>query len=243
MVSLQIVFLVAIILSALVGMVRGWQKEVMTMTGLIFSIAVLHFTGFAMVELLGWRSIELQVVRTQNEAGVVQLETAYTESASPYPCTSIPQDAYTELLGVTPALDPNLIAHRSEFYVQAIFHSLIAIFSYHVGRSGQNTETGARAARVRSVVERGLLGLGIGSVNGYLLFGTLWGFLEYRLTPSGYIRLNQACQYAFYPDVQRPFEDSAVRVIQSLPQAETFGLGMWMVIFFVAVFFVVIARY
>jgi hypothetical protein len=99
------------------------------------------------------------------------------------------------LLGVAPtggAISPE----RQRFYYLTILHLVIAFFSYQ-GPAFAGTRFGERL-RVRDNFQDKLLGLIVGSLNGYLIIGSLWSFLEYRVQATGeWMRLPLGEPYPF----------------------------------------------
>lgn len=91
---------------------------------------------------------------------------------------------------------------RRQFLVLGGIHLLIAFFSYH-----GVAFVGSRLAGRERLQER-LLGLIFGAANGYLLVGTLWSLLEYRITTDGWVRLPPEFPYAFDPVIIRPVVQS-----------------------------------
>ncbi|WP_420629936.1 CvpA family protein [Candidatus Leptofilum sp.] len=102
-------------------------------------------------------------------------------------------------LGIVPsggAIPPE----RQRFYYLAILHLLIAFFSYQ-GPAFAGSRFGERL-RVRDTFQDKLLGLIVGALNGYLIIGSLWSFLEYRIqAPGQWIRLLDNEFYPFDPAV------------------------------------------
>lgn len=102
------------------------------------------------------------------------------------------------LLGATvdPAVpDPAGTLRRRQFYVLAASHLVIAFFSYQ-----GPTIAGARVTerlRVRDSFQDKVMGALVGALNGYLLFGTLWAFLEFEVGPDGFTRLAEGIRYPF----------------------------------------------
>ena len=90
--------------------------------------------------------------------------------------------------------DPDALRRR-QFYILTIFHLSITFFSYQ-----GPAFAGARLAerlRVRDSFQDKVMGALVGAVNGYLIVGTLWTFLEYQVGPSGYTQLPPGVNYPF----------------------------------------------
>jgi uncharacterized membrane protein required for colicin V production len=202
MVSLQFVFYFMVVFFALIGYLRGWQREVIALTGLIASISALIQFGDTIIRLVG----------------------ALTGAAE------------------AAATDP-LAFRRQQFWIQAIFHSLIAFFSYQVVARIAEQATGRRLGeRLRGDLERRILGALIGAINGYLVIGGLWGFLEYQITDVGYVQLPPGEPYPFDPSViVRPVADASAAALAGLLPMGVFSPTIWLILFFASFFVVIIA--
>ena len=130
------------------------------------------------------------------------------------------------------------------FWVQFVFHIVVAFFSYQVIARLADRAPGAKFGdRLRVNFQRRFIGGCLGGINGYLLVGGLWCFLEFRLTLGGYERLAPGVQYFFSPEVvQRPLitDPTAFDVVSYLPFA-MFSPAIWLVFFFISFFIVIIA--
>jgi uncharacterized membrane protein required for colicin V production len=120
-----------------------------------------------------------------------------------------------------------------QFIVLTAAHLVIGFFSYQGVYLVRNRLSG------RERLQERLLGMGVGAVNGYFLVGALWSFLEYQVTPDGFIRLPQGIPYAFDPNITRqlnftPLEDF---LIGHLPLP---WLGPYLPILVVVIFLFVI---
>ena len=198
MISLHIIFYLMILFFAMIGYLRGWQKEVIALTGLIGSLAALNQFGYDIVKGIS----------------------GFANS------------------------DPNIVVDPIvKFWTQAVFHSVIAFFSYQVvARLADQVLGGRLGERVRTNLEKRILGLIFGAINGYLLIGGLWSFLEYDITPSGYELFPVGQPYVFNnPDViMRPVTETAIRMVNYLPVG-LLSPTWWLVLFFIAFFVVIVA--
>lgn len=197
MLSLEWIFYLMVIFFALIGSLRGWQREVLALTGLIASIAALNQFGYTFVSSVN---------------------------------------------GLTGAVD-DLAIRQNFFRVQAIFHCTVAFFSYQVVARLANTVSGGRLGdRMRGAFQQRFIGAILGALNGYLLIGGLWSFLEFELRPEGYIQLPLGQPYPFAEEIiTRPlFNAGDMGVINYLPIA-LIGPNLWLLFFFVAFFIVIIA--
>ena len=201
MISITIVFWSMVLFFAMIGYLRGWQKEVIALSGLVAAMAALTQFGYAMVSLLG-------AGNPDNPAGV-------------------------DIMDI----------RRTQFWIQAIFLAIIAFFSYQVvGRLADTISGGRLGDRLRSGLERRLVGSLFGAINGYLVIGGLWGLLEYLVTPNGYTPLPPGEAYPFDVTViTRPLIDSSAMALANyLPQG-IFSPTVWLVLFFITFFIVIIA--
>lgn len=132
---------------------------------------------------------------------------------------------------------------RMQFWVQAIFHSVIAFFSYQfVARLADQVTGGRLGERLRTGLERRIIGWMVGIVNGYMIMGGLWGFLEYQITPAGYQQLQPGVPYPFDISViARPDMASAAAEVASYLPMGLLGPNVWLMLFFVSFFFIIIA--
>ncbi len=204
MISIAWMFYLLVGFFSVVGALRGWQREVISLAGLIGSIAALNQFGFTLVEL---GNSVLQFFNNVQQ----------------------PTDIY--------------FLDKRFFWVQFGFHITIAFFSYQViARLADASGGGRFGDRIRAGFQRRFMGSFLGAVNGYLLIGTLWGFLEYRIGPDGYSRLPFGEPYIFDAAVlTRPLiQPNAFDLAAWLP----FGLinpNVWLLLFFIAFFIVIIA--
>jgi len=107
---------------------------------------------------------------------------------------------------------------RQQFYILMAIHLLITFFSYQ-GPAIAGARFGERL-RIRDSLQDKVLGAIIGALNGYLIIGTLWAFLEYQVTaPSTWVRLAPGIPYPFDPStLMRPAAEAAVNsLIENLP--------------------------
>jgi len=138
--------------------------------------------------------------------------------------------------------DPNYQL-KQQFWIQAVFHSITAFFSYQiVARLADNVTGGRIGERLRANLEKRIVGALLGLANGYLLVGGLWSFLEYQVTPAGYVALQPGVAYVFDATVvSRPLiESSAMKLVAFLPLG-VFTPTIWLLLFFIAFFVVIIA--
>jgi hypothetical protein len=129
---------------------------------------------------------------------------------------------------------------RQQFWIQTSFHLTISFFSFQVvAKLADNAAGGKLGARLRATLEKGIIGAIIGGINGYLVIGTIWGFLEYSLTADGYFQLPaDQFNYVFSQDyITRPMESV---ITAWLPMA-LFGPTTWLLFFFIIFFIVIIA--
>jgi uncharacterized membrane protein required for colicin V production len=201
MINLLLLFVILVIFFAMIGYLRGWQKEVITMFGLVGGIAMLQRFAYEILNLLN----------------------------------RIPVD------GATP--EEVLDDRRGQIFIQVAMFTLIAFFSYQiVGSLAVRLSAGKLAERFRASMERRIIGLFFGIVNGYLIVGTFWGFLEYEPVSEGYVHLAPGIPYPFDPSVIiRPLADSAALAFTEWLPLGILSPNIWLIIFFLMFFFVIVA--
>jgi len=201
MINLFLLFSLLMGLFAMIGYLRGWQKEVITLSGLVAAMALLQMFAFDIVSFLGF----------------------------------IPQE------GSTPEQLQDV--RRAQIYLQAGFLIIVAFFSYQVvARLALQAAGGRLGDRLRSGLERRIVGLIVGIMNGYVVIGGLWGFLEYLPIPAGYEQIPAGVPYPFSPEIiLRPVaETAAFTFTHYLPQG-VLSPTLWLILFFVTFFIVIIA--
>ena len=96
---------------------------------------------------------------------------------------------------------------RWEFFVMAMVLLSLAFFGYQ-GPALARSRVGERLTR-RDTVQDRVLGFIVGGVNGWLIIGSIWAFLEFKLvSASNWVR--------FTPDVPYPFDPS--RIMRPAPE-------------------------
>ncbi|NLF78038.1 MAG: CvpA family protein [Chloroflexi bacterium] len=200
MISLQFIFFFMIIFFATIGYMRGWQREVISLTGIIGALAMLTQFGDILTGLVG------------------------------------------SLTGGPNLTDPFSV-RRQQFWIQTIFITIVAFFSYQVvARLADQAMGGRFGERLRGGLEKRILGALFGAVNGYLLIGSLWGFLEYQITQNGYVRLPLGEPYPFDASViVRPIADASAAALADMLPLGVFSPTVWLVLFFVSFFFIIAA--
>lgn len=200
MISLQFIFFFMIIFFSMIGYMRGWQREVISLTGLIGAIAMLVQFGDTLTGLVG------------------------------------------SVAGGPNLIDPYSV-RRQQFWIQAIFIIIVAFFSYQVvARLADQALGGRFGERLRGGLEKRILGALFGALNGYLLIGSLWGFLEYQITQGGYVRLPLGEPYPFDPSViVRPIADASAAALADMLPFGVFSPTVWLVLFFASFFFIIAA--
>lgn len=201
MINLLLLFIILVVFFAMVGYLRGWQREVITMFGLVGGIAMFFRFAYQIVNLFN----------------------------------AIPPE------GASP--EQVLDARRGQIFIQAAIFTMIAFFSYQiVGALAARVGGGKLAERIRASLERRIIGLLFGSINGYLIVGTFWGFLEYAPIPDGYSHLEPGIPYPFDPTIIiRPLADTPALMFTDWLPLGVFDANVWLIIFFVMFFFVIIA--
>jgi hypothetical protein len=120
---------------------------------------------------------------------------------------------------------------------------IVAFFSYQVvARLADQALGGRFGERLRGGLEKRVLGALFGAINGYLLIGSMWGFLEYQITSGGYTRLPLGEPYPFDPSVVvRPIADASAAALADMLPLGVISPTVWLVLFFVSFFFIIAA--
>ena len=171
MITLDAWFWIMIIIFGVIGMLRGWTKEIITSAGMVLSLFTLHWFG------------EILVGPFAGGAGTV----------------------------------PERI--KTQFNVCAVIHLLFAFFSYQGPTLVRQVSGGRFGERARGALEESLLGFVVGAVNGYLMFGALWSFLEYDVVSKIPFAAQYVEDFAYpFSMLTRPAVDTAAfKMIASLP--------------------------
>lgn len=119
-------------------------------------------------------------------------------------------------LGFDNAVTPPENVRRQEFYILTAMLLVIAFFGYQ-GPTLASSRVGDRL-RLRDNVQDKIFGLLVGGINGYLIIGSMWSFLEYKVVAaSNWVRYTPDVPYPFNPTViTRPAPELAP-IIDSLP--------------------------
>ena len=109
------------------------------------------------------------------------------------------------------------LAYQRQFYLFASIHLLITFFSYQGPRLSSGL---GQRLKPRDNLQDKLLGAIVGAINGYLVVGALWSFLEYHTVgSSSWVQLSPGVPYPFDPSIiVRPaIDSSAFNIIAKLP--------------------------
>ena len=126
------------------------------------------------------------------------------------------------------------VLYQRQFWVLTAFHIVVTIFSYQGPSIGP---LGSRLSAQKRIQER-LLGGILGAANGYLIFGTILGFLEFHYTTQGLQRLPPGGFYPFDASIlTRPLDALNIFILSNLPLQV---LGSVLVFVLILVFFFVL---
>jgi uncharacterized membrane protein required for colicin V production len=161
MLSLTTAFWVLVILFAIVGMMRGWTKEIVATASVILALFTINQLMSPVFAFIGW------------DNNVIQPEEI----------------------------------RRWEFFLMSAVLLLLAFAGYQ-GPTLARSRVGDRLAR-RDELQDKLMGLLVGALNGWLIVGSLWSFLEFRLvSANNWVR--------FPPEIPYPFDLS--RIVRPPPE-------------------------
>ena len=154
MLSMVGAFWLLVFMWAVIGAVRGWARE-----WLVASAVILAF-------LIIW-IVETYTPWVGPAQGNSQAPASSQTPAGQY-------HPILEPLVPTDAKQPTPEESRT-FWFRAIILGLLTFFGYQTPRVSM---IGSRTSKVRGAITDSLLGGIIGAVNGYLIFGSLWYFLD-----------------------------------------------------------------
>ena len=130
--------------------------------------------------------------------------------------------------------------YRNQFWTLALIHLMITFWSYQ----GPVTSRVSNRIGTRSGTQDKLLGAVLRGLNGYLLVGTIYSFLEFRIVNNQFERLAANVPYPFSADVvSRPFDALTSTIFNNLPFAifqNPLFLPLLLVIMFLIILIVVI---
>lgn len=171
MISLTTTFWIMVIIFGLIGVMRGWTREVIATSSIILALFTINQFGSALFGFLGF----------DNNV-------------------------------ITPPPD----VRRQEFYILSAILLAIGFFGYQ-GPALASSRVGDRL-RIRDSLQDKFMGLAVGALNGYLVVGSLWSFLEYKLqSASNWVRYAPDVPYPFDPTtIVRPVQEFS-GIIDNLP--------------------------
>lgn len=205
----------------------------------MISILTIFFYMVFFFGLIGsMRGWQLEVIATTGLIGTIAALTQFGNDFVPRLV-----EVTMFIWGVEP--DPATAADRGSVIIQLAFMCLMAFFSYQVvSRISQNIGSNRLGDRLRNGFQKRFIGFFLGLINGYLFFGSLWGFLEFVLVPGiGYQRrLPLTAPYPFSIEtITRPDVNSAAQAwIEFLPVG-WLSPTIWLLLFFAFFFLVIIA--
>jgi uncharacterized membrane protein required for colicin V production len=171
MISLTTFFWIMLILFGLVGMMRGWTREVIVAAGVILALFTINQFGSAAFAFIGFDN-------------------------------SV----------ITPPED----VRRQQFYILSAVLLAITLFAYQ-GPALAASRVGDRL-RIRDSFQDKLLGFLAGGLNGYLVVGSLWSFLEFKLvSASNWVRYTPDVPYPFPPSIITRPPPELAGIIDNLP--------------------------
>ncbi|MEN8097759.1 MAG: CvpA family protein [Chloroflexota bacterium] len=189
MISLYTLFWITIFFFSLVGMLRGWTKEIVATAGLVLSLFAQLWFGHHLVGMFARNSPDVM---------------------------------------------------KTQFVVRSIMHIVFAFFAYQGPTLVRQVTGGRLTERARGTVQEAILGFVVGAINGYLIVGGIWSFLENNIVDRMAIPYAPATPYPFPVEIiTRPLTGPAMALIASLPLP---ALQSWLPLLLVVLFlFVLVA--
>lgn len=106
--------------------------------------------------------------------------------------------------------NPLTVMMQSQFYILSTFYVIIAFFSYQWVYLADRRLL--RRLRIRRQLQERISGALAGAINGYLIVGAFWSFLEYQITSGGFVQLQASFPYPFNGSIVRPMVAASTSV-------------------------------
>lgn len=145
MIELAAVFWIFVVIFGVIGLMRGWTKEVLVTASLILALFILEQFGVYIFDIM---------IRTTGPATI--------------------------------AADPNAPLRRLVM-LKAAGLLIITFFGYQGPTLVRSVSRGRVSTRRGESLQEGLLGLLIGGLNGYIVVGTLWWYLQIHNYPFSWV--------------------------------------------------------
>lgn len=138
---------------------------------------------------------------------------------------------------------PTVEVRRLQFYALSFAFLLIVFFGYQ-GPTLASSRISDKL-RIRDNFQDKLLGFIVGGVNGYLIVGTIWSFLEYRLvSASNWVQYGPEVSYPFPPEIITRPNLATTALLEYLPvpilTASPFILPILLVVVFLFIIIVLL---
>ncbi len=193
MISFPALFWVIVVSFGVIGMMRGWTKEVIVTAGLVLSLFTQLWFGDFLIDLFR------------------------------------PDGSTSEEL------------MRSQFTIRSAAHVLFAFFAYQGPALARQVSGGRFGEKARSNIQESLLGFVVGIINGYLLAGAVWSFLEFDIAKKVVTQYPMEWSYPFPVEIiSRPgIGSTAFEMVSNMPLPLLQG---WLPLLVIVLFlFVIIA--
>ncbi|MBN2045660.1 MAG: LysM peptidoglycan-binding domain-containing protein [Anaerolineales bacterium] len=172
MISMVFVFYVFVGLAAAIGAVRGWAKEILVLISALLAIFIIFVfeTYVGVYDAVVNPPARVYVVKPEDTCEDVARELGTTVPKM-LEANGLVVDVENCQLAVNSQLSYQPLTNR--FWASTTIILLLAFFGYQTPAI-KLFQAGARREKVRDA----LLGGVVGSANGYLIFGSIWWFLE-----------------------------------------------------------------
>ena len=130
---------------------------------------------------------------------------------------------------------------RSQFMIRSAAHVLFAFFAYQGPAVARQVSGGRFGEKARGNIQESLLGFVVGIINGYLLAGAVWSFLEFDIVNKVVTQYPMEWGYPFPAEIiSRPLIGSAAyEMVSKMPLPL---LQSWLPLLVIVLFlFVIIA--
>jgi hypothetical protein len=208
MISLTVVFYLFIFIFAIIGGMRGWAKELLVS----FSLVLALFIIFVLMEFAPKFVTPFSAIDKKYGYEYISPDTGEELEIAP-PDQIIQYDD----LG-----DESKLAFVTQFWVRVAIVSVLVFFGYQTPSLSRLAAT-ARKDKVQDF----LLGLVLGTLNGFLIIGTLWSYMHSAHYPFA--------PYIISPTNADPLLETSARLITHLPPI-WLGVSPWIYAAIVAAF-------
>ena len=227
MISMVFIFYVFVGLTAVVGAVRGWAKEILVLISALLAIFIIFVfeTYLGVYQAVVFPTPKEHIVQVGDTCGYVAgvLDTTVPRLME---ANNLPGDA--ENCQLTPNTKLIYEPKTNRFWASTGIILVLAFFGYQTPAI-KIFQAGARREKLRDAMLGGVVGAG----NGYLIFGSIWWFLE----KAGYENFSKVM---VPPQVGSDLANTAAELLAKMPPVYLLNAPVIFITIVFAFLFVVI---